>query len=144
MVGPLSPQSGAPTSPSLVAGPAALGAHITPPGAALGHVAGTGPPLGHPAQGQTLRSPQGAPVKMDTSDSTAVSPRSSESQGDGVGSPSGTTKRPISENQPVAAANPTEPDSGDDKTVASNASASSGSTGMSKYDVLNHNTYYIL
>ena len=118
-------------SPSGVRGPVALGSHITPPGAAHGHVAGTGPPPGHPVQGQGLRSPQGPSVKTDTpaSESATVSPLSTESQGDGAGSPSGAAKRPLSGNQPIAAANTTE-DSGEEKAIAASSSSESSSTGM--------------
>ena len=135
---PISPQQhqsvAADISPSGVPqsrGPVALGAHITPPGAAHGHVAGTGPPPGHPAQGQAIRSPQGPSVKTDIpmSDSATVSPLSTESQGDGAGSPSGAAKRPTSGNQPIAAANATE-DSGEEKAIATSSSSESSSTGM--------------
>ena len=111
-----------PTGVTQTRGAAVLGAHNTPPGAAHGHVAGTGPPPGHPAQGQGLRSPQVPSVKTDggISDSAAVSPLSSESQGDGAGSPSNAVKRTLSGAQPVAAASTTE-DSGEEKQAAGNA-----------------------
>ena len=93
-------------------------------------MAGTGPPPGHPAQGQGLRSPQGPSVKTDATlpDSAAVSPLSSESLGDGAGSPSNAVKRTLSGAQPVAAANTTE-ESGDEKQTASSGAADSGTAG---------------
>lgn len=134
-------------SPSGVRGPVALGAHIAPPGAAHGHAAGTGPPPGHPAQGQAIRSPQGPSVKTDTpmSDSATVSPLSTESQGDGAGSPSGAAKRPTSGNQPVAAANATE-DAGEEKAIGTSSSTESSSTGIYEhinfYDVKYFQSYF--
>ena len=137
---PISPQqnqSMTADSPSLATGLSPTGVAQTrgasvmgPPGAAHGHLAGTGPPPGHPAQGQGLRSPQGPSVKTDATlpDSAAVSPLSSESLGDGAGSPSNAVKRTLSGAQPVAAANTTE-ESGDEKQTASSGAADSGTAG---------------
>ena len=136
-VSPQQNQSMTADSPSLSAGLSPTGvaqtrgaAVLGPPGAAHGHLAGTGPPPGHPAQGQGLRSPQGPSVKTDAnlSDSAAVSPLSSESLGDGAGSPSNAVKRTLSGAQPVAAANTTE-ESGEDKQTASSGAADSSTGG---------------
>ena len=127
-----SPSVASGVSPSGVGqsrGTTALGAHITPPGAAHGHAAGTGPPPGHPPQGQALRTPQGPSSKIESAagDSTAVSPLSSDGQGDGAGSTSGVKRSPAS-NQPASAAHTTE-ESGDTKSNATGAGTTSESTG---------------
>ena len=137
---PISPQqnqSMTADSPSLATGLSPTGVAQTrgaavmgPPGVAHGHLAGTGPPPGHPAQGQGFRSPQGHSVKTDATlpDSAAVSPLSSESLGDGAGSPSNAVKRTLSGAQPVAAANTTE-ESAEEKQTASSGAADSSSEG---------------
>ena len=124
-----SPSFAAGLSPSGVAqsrGPAALGAHITPPGAAHVH----GPPPGQQAPKQTVRSPQGQHAKTEatTSDSSNVSPLSSESQ-DRAQSPSIATKRSPAGNQSAADANATEA-SGDGKASATGSSANANGAGM--------------